>query len=136
MPPEADARGSPQEWLRHAKSNLARAKQPKPEEALWEHFCFDAQQAAEKAVKAVLVFCSIDFPKTHMVAKLLALLDDAGQAIPDELWAAATVLTPYAIEARYPGMMNPVTEEEYCEAVALAEKVVRWAEKLLLTGQE
>ncbi len=54
MPPEESSVGTPQEWLRRAKSNLARAKQPKPDEAIWEDLCFDAQQAAERAVKAVL----------------------------------------------------------------------------------
>ena len=71
-----------------------------------------------------------------MIAKLLALLDDAGQAIPDALWEAATVLTPYAVETRYPGVTGSVTEDEYRQAVALAEKVVQWAEKILTTEQE
>ena len=71
-----------------------------------------------------------------MIAKLLALLDDAGQAIPDALWEAATVLTPYAVETRYPGEAEPVTEEEYRQAVALTEKIVRWAEKIIATKQE
>ena len=60
MPPKEASTGSPQDWLRRAKGNLARAKQPKPKEAFWEDFCFDAQQAAEKAVKAVLRFHRID----------------------------------------------------------------------------
>ena len=68
MPPEPDDVGSPQAWLRRAKSNLARAKQPKPAEAIWEDLCFDAQQAAEKALKAVLVSSGIDFPKSHDIA--------------------------------------------------------------------
>jgi HEPN domain-containing protein len=33
---------------------LALAKQPKPREAFWDDLCFDAQQAAEKSIKAVL----------------------------------------------------------------------------------
>jgi len=40
-------------------------------------------------------------------------------------------LTGYAVEARYPGLAEPVSREEYQEAVALAEKVVRWAEERL-----
>jgi HEPN domain-containing protein len=65
MPPKEATAGTPQDWLRRAKGNLARAKQPKPKAAFWEDFCFDAQQAAEKAVKAVLRFHRIDFPKSH-----------------------------------------------------------------------
>lgn len=32
---------------------------------------------------------------------------------------------------RYPGLAEPVTWEEYDEAVAIAEKVVRWAEEII-----
>jgi HEPN domain-containing protein len=65
MPPEAGPSGTPLAWLRRAKSNLTRAKQPKPDEAVWEDLCFDAQQAAEKALKAILIMGGIDFPRTH-----------------------------------------------------------------------
>ena len=40
-----------------AASNLARARQGRQcEEVLFEDLCFDAQQAAEKALKALLIF--------------------------------------------------------------------------------
>ena len=135
MPPKEGSLGTPQEWLRRAKSNLARAKQPKPDESLWEDLCFDAQQAVEKALKAVLVFRGIDFPKTHNIRVLLTLLDPSGQQIPQDFMKAVG-LTTYATVSRYPGEAEPVTEEEYHQAVALAEQVVRWAENVLLTSQE
>lgn len=69
-------------WLRRARGNLARAKQPKPAEGFWEDLCFDAQQAAEKAVKAVLVFHQIDFPRTHDISGLLSLLGRTGTRYP------------------------------------------------------
>ncbi len=53
MPPESFSPGSPQEWLARAKGSLALAQQSKVEEAFWEDQCFLAQQAAEKALKAV-----------------------------------------------------------------------------------
>ncbi len=133
MPPEESSVGTPQEWLRRAKSNLARAKQPKPDEALWEDLCFDAQQAVEKAFKAVLVFRGVDFPKTHNIRVLLSLLDSAGQQIPQEL-RKAIGLTIYATVSRYPGEAEPVTEDEYHEAVALAEQVVQWTEQVISTS--
>lgn len=133
MPPEEGSVGTPQEWLRRAKSNLARAKQPKPDEALWEDLCFDAQQAVEKAFKAVLVFRGVDFPKTHNIRVLLSLLDSAGQQIPQEL-RKAIGLTIYATVSRYPGEAEPVTEDEYHEAVALAEQVVQWTEQVISTS--
>jgi HEPN domain-containing protein len=106
MPPEEASVGTAQAWLRRAKSNLALARQPKPDETVWEDLCFDAEQAVERAFKAVLVFRGIDFPRTHNI-------------------------TIYATVCRYPGEAEPVTEHDYREAVALAEKVVRWAERML-----
>jgi HEPN domain-containing protein len=130
MPPEGRAREAALEWLRRARGNLARARQPKPEEAFWEDLAFDAQQAIEKAIKAVLVLHQIDFPRTHDIGELLGLLADARMAFPDSIQRADR-LTDYATAARYPGHSNPVTETEYREAVGLAEQFARWAENLI-----
>ena len=130
MPPESSRVGTSDEWLRRAKSNLALAEQPKPAEVIWEDLCFEAQQAAEKAIKAVLVQREIDFPKRHDIRLLLTLLAQAGDKVPDEV-SDAIDLTTYATEARYPGEYEPVTEAAYRSAVATAEKVVDWAETRL-----
>ncbi len=121
-------------WLRRARSNLVRAKMERPEEVLWEDLCFDAQQAAEKAIKGVLVRLDVDFPKTHDIRKLLDLVESSGRSPPDEVRAAES-LTGYAVESRYPEGEKPVTEDEHREAVALAERVVRWAETIIGGGK-
>ena len=36
-------------------------------------------------------------------------------------------MTTYAVMARYPGDLEPVSESEYIEALSLAEKVLDWA---------
>ena len=100
---------------------MALAKQPKPKEAFWDDLCFDAQQAAEKSIKAVLVHRKIDFPKTHNIRALLELVDPTGSQISKEIWQAIN-LTNYAVETRYPGPAEPVTRNEYREALALAEQ--------------
>lgn len=48
------------EWLRRAKSNLAKSKTPKTENILYEDFCFDCQQCAEKALKGLIITYGID----------------------------------------------------------------------------
>jgi HEPN domain-containing protein len=64
MPPEPRNPLDPREWLRRARSNLARARAGMiTSEVLYEDACFDAQQAAEKAIKAVLVKGQIPFPQ-------------------------------------------------------------------------
>ncbi len=117
--------GSPKGWLRRAKSNLIRAKQPKHEEVFWEDLCFDAQQAVEKSLKALLLFHKIPFRFVHDIAELLTVLEQNGLSLPEQIRAAAE-LSDYAVETRYPGPMEPVTEDEYKEAVKVAEMVVSW----------
>lgn len=128
MPLEERLRRFAEEWLRRAKGDLALAEQSKPPEAFWEDLCFHAQQAAEKATKAVLTLRGIDFPKSHDIAELLALLSHTD--VPDDLWKAES-LTDYAIVTRYPGRKPPVSEEEYRNALAIAEQVVQWAEGIV-----
>lgn len=133
MPPEEAHQGTPQEWLRRAQSNLALATLPKPTNALWEDLCFECQQAAEKAAKAVLVFRRIEFPKTHDIRALLTLLDQTEHEVPPDIWDAVD-LTDYAVETRYPGRVESVTEEEFRQALALADRVVGWAAETLSVG--
>ena len=125
--PERLPHDHPQEWLNRARSNLSRAKNRIPDFYL-EDLCFDAQQAAEKAIKAVFTGRGIEFPYTHDLARLLSLLEDAGEAFPKEIRQAVD-LTDYATVTRYPGTYESISDEEYADAVRIAEAVVRWAEE-------
>lgn len=117
----------PREWLNRARSNLARAQAQLPGVYL-EDLCFDAQQAVEKAIKALLIKRSIAFPYIHDLARLVTLLEEAGQEVPTSV-RRAEALTQYAVTTRYPGLAEPVTEAQYQEAVAIAKDVVRWTEE-------
>jgi HEPN domain-containing protein len=131
MPPRQRDPNDPAEWLRRARSNLARARADRPPpDVLYEDLCFDAQQAAEKALKALLLHRRVAFPKTHALSDLLTLVQQSGIEVPTEIRQAA-VLTAYAVESRYPGIAEDVTAEDHAEALALAERVVRWAEALV-----
>ena len=60
------------EWMRRASGNLARAEAGKMEDRfLFEDLCYDAQQTAEKALKALCISQNISFPWTHSIAELL-----------------------------------------------------------------
>ena len=128
-PPERFAPDDPREWLNRARSNLTMAKNRIPG-AYLEDLCFEAQQAAEKAIKAVMIARGIDFPYVHDLGNLLALLDENGETIPETIDVAMS-LTTYATTTRYPNVGSPVEEREYREAIAIAEAVVRWAEERL-----
>ena len=69
----------------------------------------------------------IEFPYVHDRPRLITLLQDQGQTVPDEVKEAGR-LTRYAVFTRYPGLDDPVTVEEYERAVEIAERVVEWGE--------
>jgi HEPN domain-containing protein len=120
---------NPKEWLSRAKSSLALARAVTPE-IFYEDGCFQAQQAAEKAIKAVFVRQGMRHPYTHDINALLSVIADARITIPEPVWAAVA-LTTYASAARYPGSGSPVTKEEYREALTLADAVIQWTESLM-----
>lgn len=134
MPPERRDPTNPLEWLRRARSNLARAKADRGlPDVIYEDLCFDAQQAAEKSIKALLVRRKVPFPKTHDLIDLLTLLQRSGLEVPAEIRQAG-ILNGYAVDARYPGLSEEVSEEDYLEAVRLAEGVLRWTESFISGG--
>ncbi len=130
MPPERPVPGSAGEWLVYARRDLAMAQAPLPEGAVYEQLCFHAQQAAEKAIKAVYRARGQTFRYTHDLDDLLYGLERNGMVIPESIWDAAD-LTRFAWESRYPGFGEPVTETEYQQALTLARRVVAWAEALI-----
>jgi HEPN domain-containing protein len=94
---------------------------------LYQHLCFHAQQASEKALKAVLLSKGIVFPRTHDLAYLMDLL-------PQEMTVAPAIidlpsLTKYAVQERYPGEGLDVTGKDRSSAVVLAEHTVTWSRR-------
>jgi HEPN domain-containing protein len=119
------------DWLRRAKSNLARARAGRvTKDVLYEDLCFDCQQSTEKAIKALLISLNKEFLPTHSIGRLLELVSEAGIKIPKEVEKAVD-LTDYAVETRYPGEREPLTEEEYKEALDIAEEVLSWTSKII-----
>ncbi len=114
------------QWLAHANSNLAQARLGEGKaEVLLDDLCFQAQQAAEKALKALCVFLNIQFPQTHDIGYLIDQIRETGTEIPDGI-NSARILTTYAVASRYPSENPPATEEEYEQARNLAAEVYRW----------
>jgi HEPN domain-containing protein len=102
---------SPKEWLVHALSDLKMAKLgQEDQDILPEQICFHAQQAVEKAFKAILLFSKVDFPLTHDLQELIEVCEEAGIVLPEDLKDVDT-LTPYAVETRYPGYWEAITDE-------------------------
>ena len=132
MPSEKRHRpDDPRAWVDRARSNLIRAQHKIPDVYL-EDLCFDAQQAAEKALKALCIARGIDFPYVHDLARLITVLRDDGQPVPEDVQEAGR-LTRFAVLSRYPGLDDPVTEEDHERVVEIAERVVEWVEDQLPT---
>lgn len=130
MTPDDEAASS-QAWLARAKGNLSLAQGGYLIQGIFlEDLCFNTQQAAEKALKAVCVQYALDFPKTHSLVSLMDFLEAADIQIPEQV-KEADILTQFAVRTRYPGWIEPVTEQEYLEALALAQAVVNWAVSLI-----
>ncbi|GFP24321.1 hypothetical protein HKBW3S09_01788, partial [Candidatus Hakubella thermalkaliphila] len=105
------------------------------QDVLYEDLCFDAQQCVEKSLKSLLVSLDVEFPWKHDIDVLFGLISKSGIKIPDDL-KSAVILTRYAVHTRYPGLAEPVSEEDYQEALALAGKVFNWALKILREDKE
>jgi HEPN domain-containing protein len=90
--------------------------------------CFHAQQAVEKALKAVLIALQVEPQRTHAIAVLVRTLGKMGFDLPAEL-EPIELLTMYAVEFRYPGEVTEPDEQETSEAVSLAQATVSWAQR-------
>jgi HEPN domain-containing protein len=87
------------DWLRQAERDLEQALDSQNANRS-EWACFAAQQAAEKAVKALHIYCGQE-AWGHAVAKLLSELP-SGLMVPEELVEKARSLDNTYVPARYP----------------------------------
>jgi len=90
---------------------------------------YHAQQAAEKAFKAFLVFNDKFVPKTH---NLNVLLDQCDALDSDfkNIWIQADRLNPFSIQTRYPDdICTELTREEAEELLRCSEQIIELVEK-------
>lgn len=122
-------------WLTFAMMDQESAKYlneapilPKPLNVI----CFHCQQAAEKAVKALIVYLGNQggMPKSHDISFLLnqiknLLLSKKGIEIKPELIMTANYLSKFGIAPRYP---NEIEVDEYHARKALSdsEALLKW----------
>lgn len=110
-------------WLRYAEEDLEAAHVLLQANSIApRHACWLAQQAAEKALKAVLVFLNMEPPRTHN-------LDALRNRIPSGWETKRTHpdlvdLGGWAIEARYPDAWADATVGDARFAVAQANAVL------------
>lgn len=108
-------------WLTKAQSDLASAaKLADKFDPHLDTAIYHCQQAAEKAIKAVLVFYDQPFEKTHEIEALIPLAVPFAPNLTQWLEVGER-LTPYATTYRYPGESLEPTPEEFEQALKSAE---------------
>lgn len=122
-----------QAWLRKADNdilsadnNLASTQVP------YDAVCYHSQQAAEKSLKALLVYLGVQPLRTH---DLLAILQELRRyltsPVPDNVERQCVVLNPYAVEVRYPDDESNPSLEDAREARESAGTVYRWVRQFI-----
>ena len=111
------------EWVQKAESDLkAAGLLLKAGDDYLFQAAFHAQQAAEKYLKAFLVWHQIEFPKTHDIGKPITLATDVVPGLA-EILENATILTPFGVDFRYPGDYPGLTSTDAEAALGLATLV-------------
>jgi len=119
-------------WLAKAEEDLAAARIILSGSlSSWGNSSFHSQQAAEKALKALLVRHQINFPRSHDIGALMLLAEPRAPGIVAAL-DAAQILTTYAVETRYPDS-EPVSKADASRHADLASGVLIYVRRLLST---
>lgn len=115
-------------WLIKAKHDLSAAKLLGHQHG--DVAIYHCQQAAEKNIKAFLVFHNQSFPKTHdirLLVQLTIVIEPTFEAYQD----IADTLTPYATLFRYPSELMDPLPEELEVAIENADLVFNFVSQLL-----
>jgi HEPN domain-containing protein len=121
------------DWFSEALEDLSIAKILLREKK-YAASCFHSQQAAEKAVKALLLFFG-RFEFGHSVSELLLTARNLEIKVANEHIQYARILDRYYIPARYPNAFERGAPHEYFlekdaeEAVKLTEEIIKFVEK-------
>ena len=97
--------------------------------SLYNQVCFHAHQAAEKTLKALIVYNEADSPKTHRLTELLMLLQDEEPTL-GELASELRSLESYYIPTRYPeeiaAVAPDVKVEKAQEVLSRSREFMQW----------
>jgi len=127
-----DARAEAERWCRQAANDLAFARVA-VRERFYSQACFIAQQAAEKAVKAVAYGLGERTVLGHSLVSLVSRYGDQAPGLRD-LQEVAGILDQYYVPTRYPnGLAGGVPFEAFGESQAAA--AVDAAERFVLLAE-
>lgn len=123
------------QWLKEAVNELELARRLL-ELGYYNYASFHSHQAAEKALKALIVErLRLIPPKAHNLLELAERLEAGGIDLGD-LLDDLKDLNPHYLVSRYPDAANGVPSEVYTRrtaerCVSMASRVVEWTRRLL-----
>ena len=125
----------PKEWVEKARVFLEDSEHHLREKHYWLT-CFEAQQAVELYLKAVLIALTGLYPFTHDLVELLDTLRELGVKVPEELYTYADALTPHYTMARYPGK-KPVRYNKSLgeRCLKYARAIIKWIQEEVVGGE-
>ena len=115
-----------EERINRAKGSLEIAQTKIIGHIQYEDLCFQAQQAAEKALKGLLIYYGVEPEFTHNIERLLNELKTFTEISENIIESAQ--LTDYASQTRYPGEYDEITKEEYLKCIKTAKDCLDWVE--------
>jgi HEPN domain-containing protein len=121
-------------WIERAKSSFEISRLTVNNNVYYEDLCYQSQQAAEKALKGLLICYGVEPEFTHNIGILLNELEKF-TVIPENI-KEAIKLTKYAVITRYPGEYDEITKEAYEESIKIAKDCLEWAENKIKESEE
>ena len=120
-----------QRWLVKADHDLGMARKAESGPDVYlDMGLFHCQQAAEKAIKALLVYHDCEFERVHDIVGLVNLVAPAEPRVLSQL-AAAKYLTPFAVGVRYPDEQQEPSLEEFQKAFKHATSITQFVLSVL-----
>ncbi len=114
------------DWIDKASGDLKSARKlMKDDDETLHNAAYFTQQAAEKALKAYLVFKHQSVIRTHDLEKLLMNCMKLDSTF-NQLRAYTEILSPFATYTRYPDDRFDIDRTEATEAIKYAEKVFKF----------
>lgn len=96
--------------------------------------CYHSQQAAEKALKATLLFDGLDVPRTHDLNTIHVLLMD--ESLVQQTAQELERLTRWGTNERYPGAIRDPSAAEADQAFLFATSIVEAARAYIERASE
>ena len=142
---ELDREEEYREWLAFAQTDYDCAKYlneaplyPKPLNII----CYHCQQAAEKAVKGLIVYFGSQggMPKVHDISFLLNQIkhivqEEKGIEVSHSLLLTANALSKYGVAPRYPNEID-VNDAQAGKALKDAETIMTWVKDAIASEVE